>query len=239
EDDTVGELPGAPWREETYRSGAVIEVSQTRAFTGLHSLHILAPAHARRRGYVAIHGAPVPDRKMFGRAMIWLDAAPIAENGSAAVHWSLLQGEGRSADDRYNAIYRLGGELESGMRLKANYETTPPVRSDCRQHSATRLPIARWTCVEWHFDGDLNEMQYWIDGKELTDIHVIDQGNAPNSNCAHQEDLQGQWRAPPVFQSLYIGLERYDVSSNDQNLWIDDVVLSARRVSCPTGFPRG
>jgi hypothetical protein len=236
EDDAVGQLPAAPWREETYRSGAIIEVSEKRAFSGSHSLHVLAPANARRRGYVAIHGQPVfpaASRSMFGRAMFWLDAAPIAANGATSVHWTLLQGEGRSADDRNNAIYRLGGELDSGLRLKANYETTPPVRSDCRRHSARKLPLARWTCVEWHFDGARNEMQYWIDGEELTDIHVVDRGAAPDSNCAHQEDLHGEWLAPPAFQSLYMGFERYDVSSNDQNLWIDDVVISPRRVSCP------
>jgi hypothetical protein len=241
EDDAMGQLPAAPWSEETYRSGAVIKVSDERVFSGSRSLHVLAPANARRRGYVAIHGTPVfpaASRGMYGRAMFWLDAAPIAANGSDSVHWTLLQGEGRSADDRNNAIFRLGGELDSGLRLKANYETTPPVRSDCRRHSARKLPLARWTCVEWHFDGATNEMQYWIDGEELADIHVIGRGAGPDSDCAHQEDLHGEWLAPPAFQSLYMGFERYDVSSNDQNLWIDDVVISPRRVTCPTGFPR-
>jgi hypothetical protein len=241
ETDVVGRLPGAPWREETYGTGAIIRVTEDRAFSGKQSLHVLAPKDAKRRGYVAIHDAPVfpaARSSMYGRAMIWLDAAPIATNGGDSVHWTLLQGEGRSADDRYNAIYRLGGQFDSGLRLKSNYETTPPVRSDCRQHSARTLPVGRWTCVEWHFDGAANEMQYWLDGEELTDIHVIARGAAADSNCAHQEDLQGQWLAPPAFQSLYMGFERYDVSSNDQNLWIDDVVISSARVSCPTGIPR-
>ncbi|HKE95800.1 MAG TPA: hypothetical protein VKB34_15900, partial [Povalibacter sp.] len=72
----------------------------------------------------------------------------------------------------------------------------------------------------------------WLDGAELTDLHVTDRGNAPDSNCRHQ-DLGGQWRAPPAFQSLYMGLERYDAAANDQNLWIDEVVISTRRVGCP------
>jgi hypothetical protein len=87
--------------------------------------------------------------------------------------------------------------------------------------------------VEWHFDGDKNEMQYWLDGEPLEDIHVAERTDAADSNCVHQEDLHGVWLAPPAFQSLYLGLERYDATQNDQNLWIDDVAVSQSRVGCP------
>lgn len=240
EDDAAGALPGAPWKEETYASGARIVVSREKAFSGEQSMQVIAPGGARRRGYVAIHQPPVfpaARREMFGRVMVWLDAVPVPIDGGDTVHWTLLQGEGRSADDRYNAIYRLGGERHSGLGLKANYETTPPVRSDCRQHSARQLPVRQWACVEWHFDGESSEMEFWLDGVPLDDMHVTGRGNAADSNCRHREDLHGEWRAPPAFQSLYMGFERYDVTANDQNLWMDDVVVSKRRVGCPAGFP--
>jgi hypothetical protein len=78
-----------------------------------------------------------------------------------------------------------------------------------------------------------NEMQFWLNGEELSDIHIQERGNAPDSNCAHHSDLDGRWLAPPDFQSLYMGLERYADSANDQNLWIDDVVVAKGRVGCP------
>ena len=235
EEHVVGELPHAPWSEEMYNSGAKIVISGERVFSGKKSMHVLAPKDAPRRGYVAIHDSPVfpaAARQMYGRIMVWLDAAPLPLAGSPPVHWTLFQGEGRSADDRYNSIYRLGAELQGGLGLKANFETTPPVRTNCRQHSKWVLPVAKWTCLEWHFDGAKNEMQYWLDGQELSDIHIVDRGDAPDSHCEHQDDLNGQWLAPPAFQSVYMGLERYDASSNDQNLWIDDVVISKPRVGC-------
>jgi hypothetical protein len=240
EDDTTGQLPGAPWREETYGSGAVIAVSEQRAFSGRRSLQVTAPAAAPRRAYVALHGPPLfpaAGQELFGRAMVWLDTAPRAADSEMSVHWSLLQGEGRAADNRHNAIYRLGGEFDSGLRLKANYETTPPVRSDCRQHSRHALPVAQWTCVEWHFDAHANELQFWLNGAELTDIHIRGHARGADGYCAHTEDLQGEWQAPPAFQSMYLGFERYESTVNDQNLWIDDVVLSTSRIGCPTGFP--
>ena len=109
----------------------------------------------------------------------------------------------------------------------ANYETTN-ISTDCWQHSATTMPTRRWACVEWHFDGAQNEMEMWLDGRALEDIHVIGSGEGCLGN-----DLDGQWLAPPAFQSLYLGWERYQQAGNDRNLWVDDVVVSTERIGCP------
>ncbi len=125
ESHAAGQVPGAPWKEETYKSGAVILVDSQHAFSGRQAMHVLTPRGAKyRRGYVAIHlGKPVPEAQsgMFGRAMVWLDAGAGALPAQAPVHWTLLQGEGRSADDRYNAIYRLGVEQR---RARSSWPTT-------------------------------------------------------------------------------------------------------------------
>ena len=134
EDDAVGTAPGAPWRDETGPSGATVRVDSLRAHSGKNSVHVLAPKGARyRRGYFALHGAPVfpaAALELYGRAMVWLDAAPLTPPGAHDVHWTLLQGEGRSRDDRFNSIYRYGGQHQKGLGLMANFETTPPVRSE-------------------------------------------------------------------------------------------------------------
>jgi polysaccharide lyase-like protein len=228
-------LPGAPWKEETYKSGAIVRVDAGQAFSGRLALHITTPRGANyRRGYVAIHlHAPLPQLQsgFFGRAMVWLQEIPEPPaNGEPVVHWTLLQGEGRSADDRYNSIYRLGLEQRSGTQFMANFETTPPVTTDCRQQSKRRLPVRRWACVEWQFDIASNEMQFWIDGKPIT--HVVNRAAAAGS--CRGNDLGGQWLAPPRFDSLYLGFERYGDSADDQDLWIDDVALARQRVGCPS-----
>jgi hypothetical protein len=234
ESHTAGQLPGAPWKEETYQSGAVINIDGQRAFSGKQALHVFTPRGAKyRRGYVAIHlGKPVPEAQsgMFGRAMVWLDEAPVSLLKQENVHWTLLQGEGRSADDRYNAIYRLGVEWQQGTQLMANYETTPPVSTDCKQQSRRRLPVRRWACVEWHMEVASQEMEFWLDGKPVTRVK-----RSAGPQACRGQDLGAEWRAPPKFDSLYIGFERYADSANDQNLWIDDVVLSKSRVGCKGG----
>ncbi len=234
ENHATGQLPGAPWKEETYKSGAVIVVDHVRAFSGTQALHVFTPRGAKyRRGYVAIHlGKPLPQLQsgMYGRAMVWLDEHPIGRSKSQAdVHWTLLQGEGRSADDRYNAIYRLGLERAQGRQLMANYETTPPLRTDCKQRSQRKLPERRWACVEWHMEVASHEMEFWLDGKPVT--HVAARSTV--ADACRGNDLSGEWMAPPRFDSLYIGFERYEDSVNDQNLWIDDIALSKARIGCP------
>ena len=234
EKHAAGAPPGAPWKEETYKSGARIEVDSRRAFSGHQAMHVFTPAGANyRRGYMAIHlREPVPGAvpAMYGRAMFWLEAAPEALPGQPPVHWTLLQGEGRSADDRYNSIYRLGLEQRGSLQFMANFETTPPVRTDCRQQSSLTLPARQWACVEWHMVTATNELEFWVNGHEIT--HV--KGRAAAADACHGNDLQGEWRAPPGFDSLYIGIERYADSTNDQNLWVDDVELAQERVGCPT-----
>jgi hypothetical protein len=223
----AGFLPGAPWKEEMYNSGAVIRVDDAHVFNGKQALHVLTPGHAiKRRGYVAIHlKGPLPQLQdeMFGRVMVWLDAAP-----EPAAQWTLLQGEGRSADDRYNSIYRLGLREQGGTQLMANFETTPPVRTNCMQQSKRALPVRRWACVEWHMAVATNEMRFWIDGREIT--HV--KGRAAAADACQGDDLGGEWKAPPRFDSFYLGFERYGDTTNDQNLWIDEVALGERRIGC-------
>jgi hypothetical protein len=170
---------------------------------------------------------------MYGRLMVWLDAAPVTPASAQGVHWTLLQGEGRSAGNDYNAIYRYGGQHQGGVGLMANFETTPPTRSDCWQHSARTLPVRQWACVEWHLSAEKNEMELWLDGDAVSDLHVIDRASGEQSGCLHTEDLGGQWLAPPAFQSLYLGWERYQEPEDDRHVWIDDVAVSTMRIGCP------
>jgi hypothetical protein len=235
----LGVAPSTPWKEESYNTGVQIQVDTEHAFSGKQSLHVHDPRGAKyRRGYMAIHlRSPLPALQpgFYGRAMVWLDAAPEALPGAPPVHWTLLQGEGRSADDAYNSIYRLGVEGADGLGLMANFETTPPVTTDCKQRSALSLPVKRWACVEWHLDVASNQLEFWLDARRV--VRVRGRGNS-STHCKGA-DLGGEWRAPPKFDSFYIGLERYADSVNDQDLWLDDVTLAPTRVGCPMVRRRG
>jgi len=235
EDDTLDRAPLSPWQDAT--NGATARVNAARAFSGDQALLINVPAGpSPHRGYVALqqNNFAAANREMYGRLLVWLEATPTSLAGQSPIHWTLFQGEGRAASNNYNAIYRFGGERQNGAGLLANYETTkdgnPQVFSDCRQDSASTMPTGTWACVEWHFSTSNNEVQYWLDGAELADLHVIDRGQS----CVYdQPPLNGQWLAPPAFQTLYLGWEQYQEQTNTLNVWLDDVVVSTSRVGCP------
>lgn len=98
------------------------------------------------------------------------------------------------------------------------------------QQSKRTLPVRRWACIEWHMAVASNEMQFWIDGKPIT--HV--KGRAASAGACSGHDLDDRWLAPPRFDSLYMGFERYGDTLNDQNLWMDDVALDPQRIGCPS-----
>ena len=232
EDDLSGAFPAAPWQDDT-GSGASVVVDGLQAFSGNQAVHVNAPPNqAYRRGFFSLEQGssdvfPAASHAMFGRAMMFLDATP-----NAAVHWTIIQADGRAAAGTHDAYYRYGGQQQGGAGLMANYETNSGVSTDCYSHSAARMPVQRWACVEWHFDTDRNEMQLWLDGNELTDMHVVDRPTTPGSGCLGNA-TGGQWLAPPEFTGLRLGWENYQVSSNDRNLWIDDVAIATERVGCP------
>jgi hypothetical protein len=224
EDDVVGQFPRAPWQNQT-GSGATALVDGVQAFSGSKAVHVTAPAgQAYRRGYFSLQQGssnifPAASDEMFGRAMFFLDATP-----NAVVHWTMIQAEGRAADNGHDAYYRYGGQQQGGAGLMANYETNNNVSTDCYAHSATRMPVQRWACVEWHFRVASNEMQLYLD--------VTDRPTTAGSGCLGN-GVNGEWLAPPAFTTLHLGFERYQQPTNAQNLWVDDVVVSTERVGCP------
>ncbi|HEX7671084.1 MAG TPA: hypothetical protein VF395_15925, partial [Polyangiaceae bacterium] len=112
---------------------------------------------------------PVPGNMYYGRMMFRLESAP-----EASVHWTFIQSGGVVPGDTYHALYRYGGQHPVtqggtfvGNQLMANYETPDSYSgngpsSDCWHHAkGTVVPVGRWACVEWQFDGPNNALRMW------------------------------------------------------------------------------
>jgi len=224
EEDAVGQPPAAPWSPST--NAGTVAVDSTRAFSGSKAVLASAPnGPTYRRAFIGLgSGSPIfpgAASEMYGRAMIWLEAAP------TEVHWTMIQAQGPAADGTHNAEYRYGGQHGTG-RLMANYETNNNVKTDCYDHSQTVVPTGKWACAEWRFAVATNEMQFWLDGTEVQDIHVTDRGEGCGGT-----DLNGQWLAPPAFDNLFLGWEHYQPWSGDIRIWLDAVAVSTERLGCP------
>ena len=174
-----------------------------------------------RRAYFGM-GAPffpVTGNNFYGRMWVYLTAAP-----SMTTHWTNISGEGMAMNQgqSFNAYVRYGGQVMK--RLMANYDSST-FSSDCWQHSQTAFPEARWACMEWHFDGPNERMEFWLDSTQIVPLTVNRMGQGCIAN-----GLGGRW-VMPQFSSLRLGWEHYQTSIPIQ-MWVDDVALSTSRVGC-------
>jgi len=125
EEDAVGQPPAAPWSPST--NAGTVAVDSTRAFSGSKAVLASAPnGPTYRRAFIGLgSGSPIfpgAASEMYGRAMIWLEAAP------TEVHWTMIQAQGPAADGTHNAEYRYGG---------------PPVTELGRQDAEWRAGLGR------------------------------------------------------------------------------------------------
>lgn len=230
EGSAVGSIPDAPWTVER-RGEPTIQVDGEQAYLGQQSVKITASG--RETAFLSLKGPPLfplADNVMYGRSMMKLDATP-----EQRVHWTIIEGKGTSADGSHVIEYRYGGAkpikksgVYRGSRLMANYETPKGPKTDC-WHSAnnkTVMPTGRWVCLAWAFDGQKSSMKLWLDGKLLDDLTVTGVGQG----CMGASDDYA-WQAP-IFDQISLGWETYK-EDEVRTLWIDDVALSDRPLTCP------
>lgn len=235
----AGAPPGSPWTVSLSNGQGSVAVDTARAHSGSRSVKVaVGAASGYRSAMLAFQGPGLPasGNDLFGRMMLWLESAP-----SNSVHWTFIDGLGLVPGKGYHALYRYGGQHPIseggrfvGSQLMANYETpdiyqSPPVGigSDCWLHSDKKIvPVGRWACIEWRFDGSADRMQLWLDGAELPDLAM----NGTGQGCS-QQSASFRWAAP-VFERIDLGWESYQ-ADDARALWIDDVAIGAERIGCP------
>jgi hypothetical protein len=239
EADTAGAAPGAPWSVQV-SAGSTVAVDTAQAHSGTKSVKFVAAAgSATKTAFMRLMSAsvlPVTPNMFYGRMMFWLDAAPTGD-----VHWTFLEGGGVVPGQTYHALYRYGGQHPVlngsdfvGSQLMANYDTPDSYQgigpgSDCWQHSnSVVVPVGKWSCAEWQFDGTSNTMRFWIDGTAIESLTVTGTGQG----CVNQPT--GYTWTAPTFDQLDLGWQSYQ-QDTERTMWIDDVVLSQAKIGCPAG----
>lgn len=234
EDGTASSPPAAPWTVQRGGSATAVLDGMHRV-SGAQAVKVSVPT-GPGRAFIALANAPVfpvTGNAFFGRVMVWLDAAP-----TAAVHWTIVEATGLIPSQTYHAAYRLGGQHPimnggsfAGSQLMANYETPDSYSgngpgSDCWRHATSIvLPTARFSCVEWSYDGPNNAITMWLDGTQVLSVRGTGDG------CVNQT-ASYPWTAP-AFDTLRLGWESYQ-TDGARTLWLDDVAISTERVGCPS-----
>lgn len=217
--ESYTDTPGAPWTIKKNAQGNVL-IDGAQHSSGTKAVKFTTTgAMDYQQAYIMLDKIfPVAQNAFYGRMMIYTTKA--ANDG---VHWTMIQGEGPAAMNIARADVRYGGQHQQG--LMANYDSSGP-KSDCWQHSQTKMPEGKWACMEWYFDGATNTQKFWLDTKAIDDLTVVGQGDG----CISQE-TGGKWLFP-TFQHLYLGWESYQ-KDDAREVWIDDVAISTTQVGCP------
>jgi hypothetical protein len=230
-----GSPPGGMWKIDT-KLGAVTVVTEQH-FGGGKAVKFTTPASSdSKTAYMRLAESvfPIPGNAYYGRMMFLLESAP-----AASVHWTFIQAGGVVQGQNYHALYRYGGQqpvpLEGsvGNQLMANYDTPDSYSgigpaSDCWFHAdKVVVPVARWTCAEWLFDGQNDTMRFWLDGVAVDSLTMQHTGQG----CVAQPAAY-EWQAPN-FADLELGWESY-MPDGERTLYVDDVVISTERVGCPS-----
>jgi len=215
--------PAAPWTVST--NNGTVAIDTARHSSGKQSVKFSTTgANNYQRAFIGIEGTPFPlaGNAFYGRMMIYATAA--ANDG---VHWTMIQAEGPvAAQGITTATVRYGGQQMKS--LMANYDSTGK-KSDCWQHSATKMPEGQWACMQWYFDGTTNTQKFWLNGSAINDLTTTGDGQG----CIAHE-TNDMWYFPQGFAKAYVGWESYQ-KDDAREVWIDDVALSTQPVACPTG----
>ena len=224
---TLGSEPGTPF--SIHKSKGTVTVDTTHVHSGKQALKVSILATATddtyRQAMLAITGAPLlplPNNSLYGRFMIYTDRIP-----DSTVHWTIAHGDGPYMTT--TATYNYGG---MGGLMANYYRDTPTNATDCWQSNQQMFPTGKWTCVVFHFDGQLNKMQFAIDGTDITDVDV--DGNSKTDQTCTVKGVDGKWYAPAPFKNISVGWESYQHDSvGAHDAWIDDVILDESPIACP------
>jgi hypothetical protein len=233
EADALGSTPSG--FQAAMQNGSVV-VDQGQYYSGGHAAKLVTTAgSSTKTAFLKLTGSlfPLPNNVLYGRMMFRLESSP-----TESVHWTMIQAGGLIPGESYHALYRYGGQLPVtqgaaiGSQWMANYETpdsysgTGP-KTDCWWHANGHVvPIGRWTCVQWTFDGTNNQMHLALDGVPQTDLDV----NGSGQGCVNQ--LPGYPWTAPLFDQLSVGWESYQPDES-RTLYIDDLAVGSEPIGCP------
>jgi len=196
-----------PWVPQIIGSGT-LTIDTTTAHSGGKSLHV----HAGDDDYdtlLAFHDAtvlPAPQGKFYARAFIRLGRAMATGHNSYLIADPFATpGSGnnvRIGEDNGMLMYTISGDSH-GALSNANYYTD--------HKPGVVFAPSTWVCLELLIDASRPELDVWVDGAEIPDLHHTD------------------WPLDS-YDTLRFGFEKYAGPGID--IWYDDIAIGTARIGC-------
>jgi hypothetical protein len=210
EDFEDGNLDG--WTPRV--TSGTLAIDSVHAAHGTSALSINIPAN-QRGGFIERTGAPLfplPGKAMWGRVMVYFDS--VSDGHSDIVRGAPLGGG--------TPWYNVG---EQHGEILLNYYDGSAADCWARPSPGRPVTLQTWTCWEWSFDGNTNEMQLWIDGQLSRRVSATGDGCVAGPNLT--------WTAPD-FGVLLVGAYIAETRDTVAQMWLDDVAAGTQgRIGCP------
>ena len=224
-----------PWHAALKTPGGSMDLDTKHVTSGKRALHMHIDKGATAGGRLfADSGLPalktLPTH-IYGRMKMYIDP-----NGTS-VHWTFFGASGdaepSSPEKGRRATYLMSSlptknantfSLVYGLNAK-----DPDPFHDCYQHTSSPMPTATWTCVAFEMDSVKRKLRTNTDGNPTPVASVDDHGQGCVGDVVPDD---APWYGPAIDQ-LYVGAWSFHAMDNPLDVWIDDLVVDTKPVTCP------
>jgi hypothetical protein len=208
ESKTVGAFTAAaPWVLQA-GAGAITIDGTTPAHSGTKSVHVHA-ADTDFDTLFVVHDStilPAPNGRFFLRAYLRLSRAMAGGHNSYIIADPFaMQGTGnnlRIGEMNAMLMYTIMGDGHGALSNQNFYNDGKP---------GVAFAPSTWVCLEVLIDRAKPEIDFWVDGVEVPDLHHTD------------------W-ALDNYDSIRFGFEKYAGPAID--IWYDDIAIGTERIGC-------
>jgi hypothetical protein len=225
EDFELGQLDAAKWSTPAL-GGATMSVQTANAAHGKYAVQFHGPANPSANDYVYLITKNVPvalAKHNFGRAYMYL--SPQRNDIDMGL---IFGGTAGFPKPTYLSIANHSTGFQLGF-IKLSGSPSGEVQA----YPKGDIPVMKWSCLEWEFNDDPDEINLWGDGKVI--------GSLNNQTVAYPP---GKTPGTPLYNNLDSGLigaftdfgfgfyDWHPANRPAFDLYYDDIVLNTERVGC-------
>ncbi len=219
-----------PW-QATLKTGATMVLDGLQKVSGSSALHVHIDNTVTAGGRLFASGnRPIFAAKpthLYGRMMMYINP-----NGTS-VHWTFFGASGPAEPSSPVAGIHTQYILSSlAGRTPNTYafvygQSNPAGYHDCSSRATTQMP-STWACVSFELDSVARKLRMYKDGAATPILSIDDHGKA----CVPPTNVNDPWYGPVVNQ-LFVGAWSFHPMNAPLDVWIDDLVVDTKPVSCP------
>jgi len=225
EDFELGKIDPAKWSTQ-FIGGATMTVETKNVAHGTYAVQFHGPANPSSKDYVYIitKNAPAALAKHnFGRAYMYL--SPQRNDTNMGL---VFGGTAGFPNPTYMSVANHGTGWQFGF-IKLSGSPSGEVQAQPKGD----IPVMKWSCLEWEFNDDPDEINVWGDGNVIGSLNnmtvAVPKGRVPGTPLFNNMDsgLIG------AFTDFGFGYYDWHPSGRPAfDLYYDDIVLNTERVGC-------